>query len=127
MADGEDRQLPLSDKMRASPRRPGRLSPWTTRGCPACLRVDDCFPMGAGSAPTCMSTRHSELTLRPVVWFQHVHPHDQAVPEAVAVADPGVREKLRRARVSNHCMDVNRDTAVGLVGEALGVHGARDG
>jgi hypothetical protein len=59
--------------------------------------------------------------------FENVHPDDQSILEAIAVANPGVRDELSGARIVDQLMDLDRDAAVGLLGEAIRLNLARDG
>ena len=58
--------------------------------------------------------------------FENVHPDDQSIFEAIAVANAGVGDELSGARVVHDLMDIDRDAAVGLPGEALRLNLARD-
>src|SRR5215218_10308571 len=58
---------------------------------------------------------------------ENIHPDDQPLLEAIAVVNPGVRDQLAVTGVADHLMNLDRDGAVGLLGEALGLDGARDG
>jgi hypothetical protein len=58
--------------------------------------------------------------------LQNVHPHDQSGLEPVTVAELGVGDELARAGVVDHLMDIDRDPAVRLLGEALGLDIAGD-
>jgi hypothetical protein len=59
--------------------------------------------------------------------FKDVHAHDESILEAIAVANARVGDQLARARVANYLMDIDRNAAVGLLGESLGHNVARDG
>jgi hypothetical protein len=58
--------------------------------------------------------------------FENVHPDDQSILEAIAVANAGVGDELSGARVVDDLMDIDRDPAVGLLREALRFDLARD-
>jgi hypothetical protein len=58
--------------------------------------------------------------------FEDVHPDDQAILEAIVVANAGVGDELSGARVVDDLMDIDRDGAVGLLPEALRFNLARE-
>jgi hypothetical protein len=59
--------------------------------------------------------------------FKDVHAHDESILEAIAVANARVGDELARARVADYLMDIDRNAAVVLLGESLGLNVARDG
>ena len=56
-----------------------------------------------------------------------VHAHDESILEAIAVANARVGDELARTRVADYLMDIDRNAAVVLLGESLGLNVARDG
>src|SRR5215210_2501631 len=65
-------------------------------------------------------------SLRIVRRFENVHPDDQTILKAIAVANAGVRDELTGVCVVDHPVDVDRDAPVGLLSKALRLDVARD-
>src|SRR4029453_12579144 len=58
--------------------------------------------------------------------FEYVHATDQSPLEPIPVADAGVGDELACAGIVDHLVNIDRDAAVGLLGEAPRFDCARD-
>jgi hypothetical protein len=71
--------------------------------------------------------RGERRSLRLASRFNDVHAHDESILEAIVVANARVGDELARTRVADYLMDIDRNAAVGLLRESLGLNVARDG
>lgn len=69
----------------------------------------------------------SRRCLAPARSIENVHSDDQAILEAIAVANPRVRDQASCAGIVNDLVDVHGDRPPRLLGEALRLHVGRDG